>query len=275
MRAAPLRADHQPQLTALLGAEPVTHMHLLDACLPRLDADPRRRWWGAWTAGGELRAVVLAFHLQPGAPASSMVPGGDPLGARLIGRLLAGRGGASMLIGPRDAVDALWEGLGFPGFRIAYDQRLFVCEAVAPGPRLPVRPPVPDELDHICALHRAMLWEDLGLPPGRIDQPVHRARMAERMAEGRLRVDASGGPARFLIDLGTLGPLGTHVGSTFLAPEARGQGEAAGRLRAVLDELLGRVPRVTLHANEQNDPAVRLYERVGFQRAAAFRLMSV
>jgi predicted GNAT family acetyltransferase len=42
-----------------------------------------------------------------------------------------------------------------------------------------------------------------------------------------------------------------------------------------MDRLLARRPLVSLHVNEANGPAVRVYEKVGFDRADAFRLITV
>ena len=53
-------------------------------------------------------------------------------------------------------------------------------------------------------------------------------------------------------------------------PALRGKGLAAASLYGVCDELLGGSPSLSLYVNGFNEPALRLYDRLGFRRVGEF-----
>ena len=62
--------------------------------------------------------------------------------------------------------------------------------------------------------------------------------------------------------------------AVYTPPRLRGHGYATRGLAGMCSLLLKKHPLITLHVNEENAPAVKLYERLGFARAAPFRLIS-
>ena len=62
---------------------------------------------------------------------------------------------------------------------------------------------------------------------------------------------------------------------TWVPPGFRGHGYATEGVRALCQRLLDDHPVITLHVNEANHPAVRVYEKVGFVRTSPFRLLTV
>lgn len=276
MRVEPLDDVHLPEVQAFLLRAPVPNMFLLDQlALWERGAAPGLRWWLALTARGALAAVVYANRPELDRPALSLSAAGDEDACYTVGRALQPLV-SWMMVGPRKAVDGLWEGLGCPGFRVFYDQRLYACERPPPGPALVPQPAALGDVRLVARLQREMLQEDLGLAAGRIDVVNQERRVRERVEQGRMFVlrDADGDVV-FTIDGGNMGPHGTQVGGTFTVPAARGQGIATRAMRGLCGQLLQRVPRVTLHVNEANTAAVRVYERSGFRPVAPFRLMSV
>ncbi len=239
----------------------------------------RGNWLGARAADGALRAVLVARFPVEGGPALSVVPAGDPAACLLLGQQVIRRGGARMLIGERTACDATWLGMGRPWFRIAYDQRLFVCRKAAAGPRVPIRPADVSDVPDLVGMHRGLLVEDLQIPEDHIDPTAQFLRLREHVEKGRYFVVDGGTvefPLRYCIDIGEPTTRGTQVGGTFVPPPFRGKGVATAATRALLDHLLGDrgLPLVTLHANEANSPALACYERAGFSSATPFRLMA-
>jgi predicted GNAT family acetyltransferase len=53
----------------------------------------------------------------------------------------------------------------------------------------------------------------------------------------------------------------------------RSRGLATAALYGVCDELLNDVPTLSLYVNAFNEPALRLYERVGFRRVGEFQTL--
>jgi hypothetical protein len=79
----------------------------------------------------------------------------------------------------------------------------------------------------------------------------------------------------FTINVGTRSHLGCQIGGTYVPLAHRGKGLATAATAAVVRDLLKRHPRVTLHVNEANQPAVRVYEKIGFERSVPYRLATV
>ncbi len=60
------------------------------------------------------------------------------------------------------------------------------------------------------------------------------------------------------------------VGNVFVHPRYRGQGLAKAVTSRVTEELLGKGLLVVLNVEEGNTPAIRAYERLGYERHCAF-----
>jgi predicted GNAT family acetyltransferase len=56
-------------------------------------------------------------------------------------------------------------------------------------------------------------------------------------------------------------------------PKLRGRGLATAALYGICDELLNDVPSLSLYVNGFNEPALRLYDRVGFQQRGEFQTL--
>lgn len=276
MRATLLGPAHRPALAALLGADPAANLFLLDRLAEGgLQRSPADWWAGAFDRAGALRAVLYAAGPLPVRAAMTAIPAGEAEDCAMLGELLAAAGGTRLLVGPRGACDAVWVGLGRPSHRTRHDQRLYVAEAVGPGPAAVPTPARPSDVDALQPMHLGLLAEDLGVTEEEIDAPAHRADIARRVRAGKVRVlrETDDGPPVFAVDIGTVRPEGVQVGGTFVRATARGQGWATRGMRGLVVDLLPQTARVTLHCNEANAPAVRAYEAAGFRPAAPFRLM--
>jgi ribosomal protein S18 acetylase RimI-like enzyme len=268
VRVGRLAQDDEHAIAELLDEDRVVNLFLI-GFLDRVPMD-QVYWYGAFDGDRAVGvALVLAGHLAvPYAP--------DPQDAARIGAFLRGRHAATLTVGPRAAVDALWSSWA-PDVRPArrLDQRLYVCREVARDvPEGPVRPAHPDEAPRIEAWSRSMEIEDLGRDPA-IDLEEHARVVRARIEQGRTWVmDVDGSPG-FLVSVGTTTPDGCQVGGTWVPPALRGRGVATRGMAGLVRRLLRVHPLVTLHVSEANTPAVRCYERVGFERSAPFRLLTV
>lgn len=278
LRALRLRAAHLSALREALAQDVNANLFLLGALQSwGISAADGASWWGIGDAS-RLSAVVWLGRPQPD-PGTSVaaglaVPWGDADGCEAIGRALARVGSPRLVIGPRQASDGLWRGLGSPPPRIWYDQRLYTCTQVTPGPALALRMARPDELDAVAEMSARMMVEDLGEDPQAPDPEEHRRRVRARVLAGRVLLGEADGEVVFKVDVGTKTAQGAQVGGTWVPPHRRGAGLATAGMRAATGELLRRVPTVTLHVNEANTPAVRAYLAAGYRPSTAFRLAS-
>jgi predicted GNAT family acetyltransferase len=265
-----LSHPHVEALAGFLHQDPVANVFLLGWLRTQeIDRTP----WYAVARGGELAAVALVV------PERLVVPWSpDPAYAAEIGtRLRAERVKPGMVIGPRAASDALWKAWSPPAPRLWYDQRLYVMDAPPPDPHVPgFRVATMRDVPALIEASARMEDEDLGRDPSRTDPAVHENAVRERIRAGRTFVIDRGGIV-FHIHVGTWIAEGCQVGGTYVPPEHRGKGLATlGMLALGHAVLAGPEPpaRMTLHVNEANVPAVRVYERSGFRRAHPFRLIA-
>lgn len=262
MPAIRLQPEHEPAVEELLLRDVAANLFLLGLLDRGLDAWPML----GVPDGDGVRAVALTLStlVVPYAP--------DPNDARVIGAAIRTRLRPEMVVGPREACDALIDGWTDARPTRCHDQRLYVVERgpARDGPAVGLRPASLDEAPQIAALGRAMELEDLGRVPA--DDAAWQATVRDRIAERRTWVVERGGEIVFQVHVGTRHALGCQIGGTYTVPSARGRGFATAAMAALIPILLADHPRVTLHVNEQNTPAVRVYENAGFRRATPFRL---
>jgi len=197
--------------------------------------------------------------------------------ALALGRNLARLHTPCMLVGPRDDCDGLWETWA-PGVEPTrrYDQRLYLLEdAPEVGLITGFRRARYDDWSVVARYAAEMEEEDLGTNPATEDPDLHEKVVQERVKAGRTWVIERGGEIVFQINVGTTTAWGCQIGGTFVPQTHRGKGLATQGVAALMDRLLSRQPQVTLHVNEANRAAVRVYEKVGFSKAAPFRLITV
>ena len=120
----------------------------------------------------------------------------------------------------------------------------------------------------------AMFEEELGFSPFTGGAAQYRDRVERLIHAGRVFIDPgprdAGGPLRFKADIGLLSSRCAQIQGVWMAPAARGRGLAASAMAAVVDYVRLQAPVVSLYVNAYNTPALRTYERVGFERRGTF-----
>ncbi len=266
----PMRLDRrdEPAVEELLHADPVLNLFLLGF----LAVHPMDRVWWYGVGDDRLEGVVL---LLPGRLAVPYCPSAHH--ATSLGELLRQLHRPTMMVGPRADTDAIWAAWA-PGRSPvrAYDQRLYVLQSPPPGadPR-GFRRANDDDVEQVAAFASAMEREDLGLDPAQESLTAHIGAVKDRVRSGRTWVIAREGKIVFQVNIGTTSRLGCQIGGTYVPPAARGKGLATDGVAATCRVLLARYPRVTLHVNEANTSAVRVYEKCGFVRSSPMRLLTV
>jgi len=238
----------------------------------RLHELDQARWYGAVEGDRVLGLALLVPDrlLVPWCP--------DPSHAMAIGLHLRTRADPCMLVGPREAGDALWE--AWAGGHVSpdrfYDQRLYVLR------RPPVGDPVPgfrrarmSEWRQIALYSGVMEDEDLGRNPHHDFPALHERVVRERVRNGRTWLIVRNRQILFQINIGTALDIGAQIGGTYVPPLHRGLGYATQGTRALCQHLMNHHPFVSLHVNEANTPAVQVYEKVGFHRSMPFRLITI
>jgi predicted GNAT family acetyltransferase len=265
-----------PDLTTLLDQDPVVNV-VVASRVHAVGLDPATL--GARVVGwydGDDR-LVAACYLGP-----NIIPIGlDPVAwpeavdaiagqARRTGRF------ASSLVGPADAVLALWARLERYWGRarqVRADQPLMAIDHPSPIPPDPsVRLVRPDEVDILLPASVAMFTEEVGVSPVGYDGgSFYRARVAELVESRCALARIEDGRVVFKAEIGAATPAACQVQGVWVDPGVRNQGLATGGMAAVVRYALEQVaPVVSLYVNAYNAPALAVYAKVGFTQVARF-----
>ncbi len=181
----------------------------------------------------------------------------------------------SSIVGPRSAVEPMWEILQphwGPARSPRLDQPFMVLEddpAIAGDPR--VRPVVIDEFDLVYPSCVAMFTEEVGVDPEAGNANGYRARVAQLITQGWAFAIIEDGDVLFKTEVGAATSYACQLQGVWVRPDQRGRGIASAAVAAVVQQVRQTVaPSVTLYVNGHNTAARRAYERVGFEHTETF-----
>jgi len=229
--------------------------------------------WG-WYEDGDLRSLCWS-----GANLVPVQATPDALDAFAVRARRQGRQ-CSSIVGPADAVLGLWERLERDWGRareVRPDQPLM---AISGPPRIAPDPDVRrsrlDELDVVIPACVAMFTEEVGYSPVAVDGGgLYHRQVTGLVSSGRslVRIDADGLRRQvvFKAELGSVTPEAVQVQGVWVDPARRGQGHGERGMAAVVQLVRAELaPVVSLYVNSFNTRAVRVYEKVGFERVGTF-----
>ncbi len=251
------------------AADPVTNVFVAARIVESGLAGMRGPLFG-YDAGGERALCWCSANVVP-VEASRRA-----LGA-LATKVVRRRTWASSVFGPADQVMDLWGRLertwGRPR-EVRPNQYVMTMTGAAATRVVPdpaVRPARPEELDVVVPAATAMFTEEIGYPPYQGSGVAYRRGVAGLIERGHTLVRVEDGEVVFKADLGSVALGVAQVQGVWVHPRWRGQGLAAPAMAAVVEHTRRHVaPTVTLYVNDFNEPAVRTYQRVGFERTGTF-----
>lgn len=137
-----------------------------------------------------------------------------------------------------------------------------------------IRPALDDEIEAVARAQAAMTEEDLLIPRHRIDLRRLREISARRIRAGKVWVISEGQEMVFKTEESARCDDGILVGGVYTHPDYRGKKLAtrgiASWTRKLFEEGLG---LIALHVNADNIGAIKAYERAGFRKHSALRLI--
>jgi uncharacterized protein len=266
-----LRPANLPEVLEFLDRDPIadvfvaSRVHSSGLAAGRLGGD----LWGYREAGRLAAICYSGANLVPVAASAEA--------ARVFAGLAANRGRrCSSMLGPADAVLAMWEQLR-ASWGAARDVRPHQpLLAIADQPAVPADPRVrrvwPHEIDTILPACIAMFTEEVGVSPvGQDGGAYYRARVAELVCSGRAFARFDDGEVLFKAEIGAATPQACQVQGVWVRPDRRGEGLCAPGMAAVVQHAQRDVaPVVTLYVNDYNLPAQSAYRRVGFREIGEF-----
>lgn len=265
----PLDDTERHPLRRLVERDPIVNA-VLAARLDSVTSLSARRLGGTVlgvrdTSGDLVAATFHGGNLLP-------VAGDDAAWTALGRRLASENRSCSSIVGPADAVQALWRELE-PSWGVARAVRdrqplLRLDDAAHLGDADPeVAPVLLAQLDAYVPAAAAMFTEELGVPPYRgTHSGEYRRRVGALIRERRAfaRFDDRG-EVVFKADLGAVSRHTSQVQGVWVRPDLRGRGIGTRGLAAVLGHALQVTPTVSLYVNDYNTPARRMYDRLGMR----------
>jgi hypothetical protein len=275
----PLGPADATELLDLCGRDPVTNVFVASR-VERYGIDPpgvRGELYGWFSRGELVSACWYGANLVP----VEAVP--EAQRAFTQHALQVGRR-CSSLVGPADAVLAMWSSLESrwgPARDVRGDQPLMVIDHPSPLPPDPaVRRAGRGDLEALVPAAVAMFTEEVGYSPLQADGgTAYRMRVAQLVDDGhafvRVDRDPDGGSDRdrvvFKADLGAVSRQVAQVQGVYVDPACRGRGVAAPAMAAVVALALEQgVSAVSLYVNSFNAPALAAYRRAGFEQVGTF-----
>jgi predicted GNAT family acetyltransferase len=207
--------------------------------------------------------------------AQLVIAAGDESTVDAIAVELRKRRGPRSFVGPKGAVDALWQRVRDWHPEPAIVRAVQPVYALTPeklryaGDDVGVRR-ARDEDAPVIADHSArMILGELGYDP-RANRHAFTAAVRHAIALGLWWVWIVDGRLRFQLNVGPRTESTAQLQGVWTPPEQRGNGYAAQGLAGVARRLFVSEASLSLYVNDFNAPAIALYERLGFTRVSTF-----
>lgn len=281
LSVAVAQPDHATALERIVSQAPVRHVHV-GAFLDTID-EPlirERRLWAVL----EQDEVVGALQYYRGL--SWAVRGGTGLDVRfaeVVARFLDRYGAASEIIfGTRRAVDAVLartQSHGWHPIEIRLQELLAVPGSYRDDRPAPagfvMRRAMLADMPWLLEAHAGMCIEDLGVDQVRRHPESYTRYFRDLIGRGRVFVGEVEGHPVFKAET----PLQSHqarlVEGVFTVPDARGRGYATYAMVWLARAAARRGLQACLYVHRRNRGARRIYQRIGFERVAAWQTVKL
>ncbi|MAA78680.1 MAG: hypothetical protein CL916_05430 [Deltaproteobacteria bacterium] len=269
-----LKHHHRGEVLKLLLSDLPSNLFLVDLLFQRgINSSSYEHWLGVFQEK-KIVAISVSFGSVSKSQKSRLIVAfGNPKACTRLGQQESSQGGTEMIIGDRTSSDALYTQWR-QSAQLVYDQRLYVCHAVPNQETIPIRFATTKDIDIIYQYSAQMVIEDLKYDPRILHPQRFHTSIQSKIERNKCIVAEHNGEICYIIDIGTHFRLGCQLGGTFVPPKFRGKGFSTKATAAVCTLMLSSCDCVTLHVHEQNIPAIRCYERVGFLASTPFRLIS-
>jgi len=179
-----------------------------------------------------------------------------------------------MIIGEEGAVNDLWAAARSVMPEPREDrpgQPVYAIEEAPEGHSSGLRAATIEDLDLLLPACAATHREELGVDPLERDPDGFHRRTISQIQEGRSWLWVEDGTILFKAEASAWTPSAVQLQQVWVDPEVREQGYGKRGISDLCRLLLERAPSVCLFVRPENEPAIRLYERIGMRRVGTYR----
>lgn len=227
--------------------------------------------------GNQLVAVATASsNLAAATDPDMSIEEVEEVASLLAGEIVQRSTYLRAIIAPAVIVELLWSHLEShyePPTVVRLSQPVYLLEKSSGASLQHVRYGRLDDLDLLIPACAAMHREEIGIDPLDRDAFGYRQRVRELVEQRRSFVTFEGGEIVFKCEISAETPQAVQLMGVWTAPHLRGQGYASRGLNEVCSHLIRRGQAVTLFVNDFNQPARRLYEKLGFKQIGENRAL--
>jgi len=181
------------------------------------------------------------------------------------------------IISPAPLVDSLWKRLQAqldPPTVVRMSQPVYAIAGRLDYPDLKeVRYSTPRDLDVLVPACAAMHNEEVGIDPLERDAPGYRERIRELVEKKRSLVRMVDKTVAAKCEFSAVTPEAVQLMGVWTDPRYRRRGLSRALLREVCGHLARKGRSITLFVNDFNQPAIALYESLGFKRIGVNRAL--
>jgi ribosomal protein S18 acetylase RimI-like enzyme len=272
----PLDEARREEVLAFLSAGTVDNIYMSGLVRDNgIESDANRgTFYGAFARDGALEGVALIGHF-------TLVEARTERALAAFAALAQAHPSAHMIVGSPEKIDGFWRHYGAGGQQPRlFCRELFFERRDAPGAdgeddceiggagrpaARALRPATAEDLDLIAPVQASMIYDESGVNPLARDAAGFRARLARRVAAGRVWVLVEAGRLVFKVDVMAETPEAAYLEGLYVHPDERGRGCGRRCLDALSRTLLGRSRAVCLVVNEQNKAAQSFFFKAGFK----------
>jgi hypothetical protein len=202
----------------------------------------------------------------------------EPHAVEAFAGVAANHRGERMMVGTRATIERFWPLVAAHHAppRIVRERQYVMAldaQALRPIERTVVgRRARIDEWTAVADNSAAMIGQELEYDPMR-SSPEFTSNVRAMIDRGLWWVGESLGRLCFFCNIGPWSTQTAQLQGIWTPPELRGKGLATASLAAICERLLTMVPTLSLYVNDFNEPAIALYERVGFTKVGEFQTL--
>ena len=269
LQLVPASTAHVSALRKIVATDPVRHVHTAARMGPARRSSSTRLWAlvdGGRTIGGLLSCRGFAWALEPPSRLD------DRIFSRFASFISARAASPEIVVGPRDEVEAVVDGLTLRGLEALElrEQVMMAATALRPEEGLMptgfrLRSATARDLPWLLETHAAMCREDLGVDQVAKNRVGYERYFLDLIAGDQVLVGEDAGERVYKSEVALKSAQAWLIEGVYTLPPARGRGFARAAMASVAEKAAEQDKLACLYVHLANEAALSVYRRVGFQ----------